>query len=79
MTTFKSYVGFIRRPNLHSPEAEKVGQIVSSNQFVSGLQSELQAKVVGVEGGMDELVTKARFEEAKLKELSGRGAGSSRE
>ena len=45
------------------------------NQFVSGLQSELQAKVVGVEGGMDEIVTKAQFEEAKLKELSGRSAG----
>ena len=52
-------------------EAEKVGQIVLVNQFVSGLRSELQAKVVGVEGSMDEIVTKARFEEAKLKELSG--------
>ena len=60
-----------------SPEAEKVGQIVLVNQFVSGLRPELQAKVVGVEGSMDELVTKARFEEAKIKELSGRGPGSS--
>ena len=58
------------------PEAEKVGQIVLVNQFVSGHRSELQAKVVGVEGSKDELVTKARFEEAKLKEFSGRAAGS---
>lgn len=53
-----------------NPEAEKVGQIVLVNQFVSGLRSELQANVVGVEGGMDEMVAKARFEETKLRELS---------
>ena len=58
-----------------NPEAEKVGQIVLVNQFVSGLRSELQAKVLGVEGSMDELVAKARFEEAKSKELSGRSPG----
>jgi hypothetical protein len=45
-----------------NPEAEKVGQIVLVNQFVSGLRSELQAKVVGVEGGMDEMVARSRFE-----------------
>ena len=56
-------------------EAEKVGQIVLVNQFVSGLRSELQAKVVGVEGGIKEIVTKARFEEAKLKELSSHNGG----
>ena len=53
-------------------EAEKVGQIVLLNQFVSGLRPEIQTKVVGVEGSVDEIVTKARFEEAKLKEVSGR-------
>jgi hypothetical protein len=53
-----------------NPEAEKVGQIVLVNQFVSGLRSELQAKVVGVEGGMDEMVARARFEETKFRELS---------
>ena len=58
-----------------NPEAEKVGHIVLVNQFVSGLRSELQAKAVGVEGSMDELVAKARFEEAKSKELSGRSPG----
>ena len=35
--------------------------------------------MVGVEDSMDELMTKVRFEEAKLKELSGRVAGSSQE
>ena len=53
-------------------EAEKVGQIVLLNQFVSGLRPKIQTKVVGVEGSIDEIVTKARFEEAKLKEVSGR-------
>ena len=44
------------------PEAEKAGQMVLTNQFISGLRPELQAKVVG---SMDALVLKARFEEAK--------------
>ena len=59
-----------------SSEAEKVGQIVLVNQFVSGLRSELQAKVVGVEGNMDEMVAKARFEETKLRELTGKNSVS---
>ena len=54
-----------------NPEAEKVGQMVLANQFISGLRPELQAKVVGMEGSMDALVLKARFEEAKAKELTG--------
>lgn len=56
-------------------EAEKVGQIVLLNQFVSGLQTDSQAKVVGVEGSMDEIVAKARFEEAKLREVPRQSAG----
>ena len=40
------------------------------NQFVSGLHSELQAKIVGIEGSMDEMVAKARFEETKSKEVT---------
>lgn len=59
-----------------NPEAEEVGQIVLVNQFVAGLRAELQAKVVGVEGSMDEIVAKAQFEEAKFKELSGRTPGT---
>ena len=33
-----------------NPEAEKVGQMVLANQFISGLRPELQPKLVGVEG-----------------------------
>ena len=51
-------------------EAEKVGQMVLANQFISGLRPELQAKIVGMEGTMDALVLRARFEEAKAKELA---------
>ena len=53
-----------------TPEAEQVGQTVLANQFVAGLRPELQTKGVGMEGGMDRLVLKARFEEAKSKELT---------
>ena len=53
-------------------EAEAMGQSVLANQFVSGLRSELKSKVVGFEGNLEQLLVKARFEEAKLRELSGR-------
>ena len=55
-----------------NPEAEKEGQMVLVNQFISGLRHELQSKVVGMEGNMDAVVLKARFEEAKAKELTGK-------
>ena len=51
-------------------EVHIVGHMVLVNQIVSGLHSELQAKVVCVEGTMDEMVTKADFEETKQKELA---------
>ena len=44
--------------------------MVLANKFISGLWPELQAKVVGMEGTMDALVLRARFEEAKAKELA---------
>ena len=47
-----------------------MGQTVLVNQFVSGLRPELQAKIVGLDGSMDELITKAHFEEAKTKEFA---------
>lgn len=40
-------------------EAENVDQIVLVSQFISSLRSGLQAKVAGIESGMDEIVTKA--------------------
>ena len=54
-----------------NPEAEKVCQMVLANQFISGLRPELQAKLVRMEGTMDALVLKARFEEAKAREFAG--------
>ena len=51
-------------------EAESMGQSVLANQFVAGLRAQLKAKVVGSEGNLDQLLMKARFEEAKQKELA---------
>ena len=51
-------------------EAEKMGQTVLANQFVAGLRSDLKTKVVGTEGNFEQLLVKARFEEAKKKELT---------
>ena len=52
------------------PHAERMGQTLLANQFVTGLRSELKRKLIGVEGGLDELILKARFEEAKTQELT---------
>ena len=62
----QAYAGFTRG----TPEAEKVGQTVLASQFVAGLHPSLQAKIVGMDGDMDQLVLKVCFEEAKSKELS---------
>ena len=51
-------------------EAESMGQSVLANQFVAGLKPGLKAKVVGNEGNLEQLLTRARFEEAKQKELA---------
>ena len=53
-----------------SGEAETMGQSVLANQFVAGLCPELKAIVVGAQGNMEQLLTKARFEEAKRKDLA---------
>jgi len=50
-------------------EAESMGQSVLANRFVARLRPGLKAKVVGNEGNMEQLLMKARFEEAKQKEL----------
>ena len=54
------------------PEADSMGRTVLANQFVSGLQTELKSKVVGTEGNLEQLlvIQKARFEEAKRRELA---------
>ena len=47
-----------------------MGQKVLAYQFVSRLLPELKVNVAGAEGTFDQLQIKARFEEAKLKELT---------
>ena len=41
-----------------------------ASQFVSGLRPEIKAKIAGTEGSIDALLTKARFEEAKIRDLA---------
>lgn len=53
-----------------SQETEQMGQTVLSSQFVAGLLPDIKSKVAGVEGDLEKLLTKARFEEAKLRELA---------
>ena len=40
------------------------------NQFISGLRADLKVMVVGMEGNLEQLLVKARFEEAKKRELA---------
>ena len=49
--------------------AEAMGKSVLRSQFVAGLRAELRAKVVGCPGDFEELLGKARFEEARLREV----------
>ena len=49
--------------------AEAMGRSVLRSQFVAGLRAELRAKVVGCPGDFEELLSKARFEEARLREV----------
>ncbi len=46
-------------------ETEDLARTVSPYQFVAGLKPNLKSKLVGVEGTFDQLLVKARFEEAK--------------
>ncbi len=45
-------------------------------QFVAGLRADIKAKVAGREGDFEELLVKARFEEAKLRDLADPSPGS---
>ena len=56
------------------PQVQQGGEVAESigkfSQFVAGLLPALKIKVAGVDGKLDEILVKARFEEAKLRELS---------
>ena len=51
-------------------ETEDLGRTVLAYQFVAGLKPNLKSKLAGVEGTFDQLLVKARFEEAKARDLS---------
>ena len=61
-----------------SREAEAMGKSVLANQFIAGLRLEIKGMVVGMEGSFEELLVKARFEEAKLRDLAGSGGEKSK-
>ena len=58
------------------PQAERMGQTLLANQFVAGLRPDLKRKLIGVDGSLEELVLKARFEEAKGREFATPAAGN---
>ena len=45
------------------------GQLVLASRFVAGLKTQLQERLTGEDGNFDQLLSKARFEEARRKEL----------
>ncbi len=51
-------------------ETEEMGRSVLASQFVSGLRREIRVKLAGMEGSLDQLLVKARFEEAKFRDLA---------
>ena len=52
-----------------SADAERMGQTVLAYQFAAGLKPEIRVKVAGHEGSFEQLLMKARLEEAKLRDL----------
>ncbi len=50
-------------------ETEEMGLSVLTYQFVSGLRSEIKVKLAGMDGNFDQLLARARLEEAKLRDL----------
>ena len=50
-------------------ETETLGKSVLSNQFVAGLEPTLKSKVAGSDGDFEQLWVRARFEEAKIRDL----------
>ena len=48
---------------------EDISKSILCNQFVAGLLPDIKIKVAGTEGSFETLLTKARFEEAKLRDL----------
>ena len=62
-----------------SREAEEMGQSVLTYQFAAGLLAELKPRVAGTEGTFEQLLTKAWFEKAELRDLQVTRPNSNRE
>ena len=58
------------RASQATEQAEGFGKSVLAYQFVAGLKKNLQSRVAGIEGDFDQLLLRARFEEAKIRDLS---------
>ena len=54
----------------HGEAAESMGKSILASQFIAGLVPSLKSKVAGGDGGFDEALVKARFEEAKVRDLN---------
>ena len=58
------------RAGLDGGDTEGMGRAVLAYQFVAGLTPVVRTKVAGVEGSFEQLLVKARFEEAKIRDLA---------
>ena len=54
-----------------SEEEDTMGRAVLANQFLAGLHPKLKGKLAGHESTFDQLLARARFEEAKLRDFGG--------
>ena len=52
-----------------SQEAEEMGKAVLAWHFVTGLREDIKAKLAGCDGDIEQLLVKAQFEEAKIRDL----------
>ena len=62
------YQAYPKASQSHS-ETETLGKSVLSSQFVAGLEPTLKSKVAGSDGDFEQLWVRARFEEAKIRDL----------
>ena len=50
-------------------ETEQMARTMLANQFAVGLRQDIKVKVAGVEGTFEQLLTKTKFKEAKLRDI----------
>jgi len=52
-----------------------MAHVILANQFAAGRGQEIKVKVAGVDGTFEKLLSIAKFEEAKLRDIVLSGAG----